>query len=360
MRILVDISHPSHVHFFRNAIALWRDHGHELHIISRRKDIILELLSGYGLSNTCLSTAGKGMPGLLRELFLHNGRLYREARAFQPDIMLQVGGIFVSHVGFALRIPAVAFTDTEMDRLCNAVTFPVADAVVTPSCYNGPAPPARHYLYPGYHELAYLHPNRFTPDPAVLRSLGLEPGERFFIVRFVSWGAAHDVGESGFERSARIEMVRELSGRGRVFITSEGELPDVLEKYRYPMKPEMIHHALAFAGLFIGESSTMASEAAVLGVPAIFVSTSPRGYTTELERVYGMAFTFSHKRQGEALEKMRELLAMDDLREVWAEKRKKLLADKIDVTDWLVRLVEEYPGSLKTLCLRPADIKRSA
>ena len=354
MRILIDISHPAHVHFFRNAIALWRRRGHGVHIVSRRKDIALRLLSAYGLSNTCLSTAGKGKLSLLRELFIHDCRLFREASRFKPDIMLQIGGLFVSHVGFLKDIPSITFTDTEMATLSNILTFPFTSAVVTPDCYDAPVPPSLHYVYPGYHELAYLHPERFTPDPAILRQLGVSPEDPFYIVRFVSWGAAHDVGESGFTRSAKVEMVRELARHGRVFITSEGRLPAELQPYQFPVAPELIHHVMAFSSLVIGESATMASEAAILGVPAIFVSTSPRGYTTEQEKRYGMTFTFSHRQQGLALNKMRELLAIEGIRDVWREKRERLLADKIDVTAWLVRLVEEYPDSLRTLCLRPS------
>ena len=353
MRILIDISHPAHVHFFRNAIALWQRRGHRVHLVSRRKDIALRLLSAYQLPHRCLSNAGKGKLSLLRELFVHDFRLLREATRVKPDIMLQIGGLFVSHVGALKGIPSITFTDTEMATLSNALTFPCTDAVVTPDCYEAPVPASKHFVYPGYHELAYLHPERFAPDPTVARQLGVAPEDPFFIVRFVSWGAAHDVGESGFSRAAKIAMVEELSRRGRVFITSEGRLPPELQPYRFPVAPELIHHVMAFSSLVIGESATMASEAAVLGVPAIFVSTSPRGYTSEQEHRYGMTFTFNHRQQDLALNKMRELLAIEQVRKVWRQKRERLLGEKIDVTGWLVRLVEEFPESLQSLCLRP-------
>jgi hypothetical protein len=353
LRILIDISHPAHVHFFRNAINIWKDHGHRVHIVSRQKDIALELLDGFGFDHKCLSRSGKGMVSLFSEMLVHESRLFREARRFKPDIMLQIGGLFVSHVGFACSIPSITFTDTEMATLSNALTFPFTTAVVTPSCYEGTVPHRKHYLYHGYHELAYLHPSRFTPDPAVRGMLGVGKDEPFFIVRFVSWGAAHDVGETGFKRPVKVKMVQELANHGRVFITSEGRLPAELERFRFTLPPQIIHHALAFARLCIGESATMASEAAILGVPAIFVSTSPRGYTTEQERIYDMTYTFSHLRQHDALDKLRELLRTEDLRGIWRAKRQRLMEDKIDVTDWLVKLVEDFPGSLDTLCMRP-------
>ncbi len=47
-------------------------------------------------------------------------------------------------------------------------------------------------FYPGYHELAYLHPRRFTPDRGVLAEAGISEGERYFVLRFNAFKAHHD------------------------------------------------------------------------------------------------------------------------------------------------------------------------
>ena len=52
---------------------------------------------------------------------------------------------------------------------------------------------------------------------------------------------------------------------------------------------------------------------------------------------YDLLFWFTDG--GAALEKARELVAMPDLGAVFAARREKLLRDKIDVTPWLVDLV---------------------
>jgi predicted glycosyltransferase len=69
-----------------------------------------------------------------------------------------------------------------------------------------------------------------------------------------------------------------------VFISSESRLPEELSPYNLPISVDKMHHLMAFANLYIGESATMASECAVLGVPAIFIATTGRGYTTEQEQ----------------------------------------------------------------------------
>ena len=226
-----------------------------------------------------------------------------------------------------------------MAKLTNWFAYPLADRVCTPTCYQESVGP-NHVRYPGYHELAYLHPRRFTPDREVLSTYGLATERPIYIVRFVSWQASHDVGETGLSSAHKERLVGMLSRRGRVLITSEGPLPASLEPYRSPLSVEHIHHALAFADLLVGESATMASEAAVLGTHAIFVSKTGRGYTDEQEREYGLVHNFNHLQGDEALGEVDRLLALEDVKADAALRRQRLLSEKIDVTAWMVEFFE--------------------
>ena len=55
-----------------------------------------------------------------------------------------------------------------------------------------------------------------------------------------------------------------LSEKVRVFVSSEGELPDDLAEYEIKIPPEQFHNALANAKLVITEGTTVGSEAAML------------------------------------------------------------------------------------------------
>lgn len=66
-KILVDIAHPAHFHFFFPAMEIWQSRGYELVLATRDKDITLDLLDNYGLPYTLLSRARPGMVALLRE-----------------------------------------------------------------------------------------------------------------------------------------------------------------------------------------------------------------------------------------------------------------------------------------------------
>ncbi len=167
------------------------------------------------------------------------------------------------------------------------ITWPTATVVCSPDCYTKSAG-KKHRLYPGIHELAYLHPDRFTPDTDVVKSLGIDPSERFCIIRMVGWGACHDVGQYGIAQHKQVELIKEISKYARPYITSEGELPGELEEYKLKIPVHQFHHVLAFSSLCITEGATVASEAAVLGVPVIYVNSLKVGYVDMLEAEYGI------------------------------------------------------------------------
>ncbi len=346
MRILVDIGHPAHVHFFKNFIWEMEKRGHQLKVTARDKDVALRLLKAYDIEYTAVGRAGKGKFNLVREWVERDRKIYAIARRFRSDILTGIHNPCVAHVARFTGAKSIIFTDTEHAKLANMLTFPFADVICTPSCFKKDLG-KKQVRYNGYHEFAYLHPNYFTPDPSVLDELGLSENDRFIIVRFVSWGASHDIGQRGFDLQGKRRLVEELGKYGRVIITSESPLPEEFEKCRITLPPEKLHDLLYYATLYIGEGATIASECAVLGTPAIYVNTLRLGYLDEQEERYGLVYNFSNPEtaQTEALEKAHELLRRKDLREEWQAKRERLLQDKIDVTEFMVKLVEGYSQS---------------
>jgi len=343
MKILIDILHPAHVHFFRNAIQDIRDRGYQIIVTARDKDLTLRLLNLYNIPYSVISREASTKNGLAIELLRRNWRLGKIVRKERPSIMASIGGISTAQVGFLTRTKNFIFYDTENATLSNRLSYPFATQVVTPDCYGGWVPKNKHVLYPGYHELAYLHPERFTPDSEVLRDAGVDPEQPYSVVRFVSWKAMHDVKAKGFSPKDKLRLARNLEEHGKVYITSEDPLPGDFEKYRLPLPPHQVHHLLAFARLFIGESATMASESAVLGTPFVYLDAVGRGYTDEQEERYGLGFNFRPWQVSESLEKARSIL-QEDLKtsEQFQESHRRMLAEKINVTEFIVeRLLDK-------------------
>ena len=82
----------------------------------------------------------------------------------------------------------------------------------------------------------------------------------------------------------------------------------------------------------------MASEAAILGVPSIYINTRVDGYINELSRKYELIHHFQESKP--AVEKAIELAGANNLAMIHSEKRQRMLAEKIDVTAWMVDFIE--------------------
>jgi predicted glycosyltransferase len=344
MRLLIDILHPAHVHFFRNFAQEMTARGHAVRFSARDKDCATELLDHYRIPYELLSRQGTGL-GLASELATRTLKLARLARSWRPDVMTGIMGPSIALAGRALGIPAVVFYDTEFAKQTNWFVYPMAHSVCTPDCYQGRVRGV-HRTYAGYHELAYLHPHRFTHDAARLAAFGVSRDEPYSILRFVSWQAIHDVAEKGLTGSQKRHLIDVLERHGRVLISSEAALPPELEPWRVKGPTQDIHHLLAFAQMIVGESATMSSEAAVLGVPAIFIAKTGRGYTDDQERSYGLVRHFRETEFDAAVEAIRELFARGP-RAMGQAARQRLLEDKIDVTRWMVEYFErEFPAGV--------------
>ncbi|HWR25277.1 MAG TPA: DUF354 domain-containing protein [Methanosarcina sp.] len=340
MRVIIDIGHPAHVHFFKNTIWNLEKKGHKVMVVSRDKDVVVNLLNAYKIPNTVLSKVKPGKAHLFEELLIREYKLLKIAKKFDPDVLMGILSPNVSQVAWMLRKKSIIFNDTEHAVLAQKITYPFCNIICTPSCYLKDEG-KKHVRYSGYHELAYLHPSYFTPNPEILKELGVEMGKTFMILRFISWGAHHDVGHHGIKN--KVALVQELEKFGKVFITSEGPLEEEFERYRIRVSPEKIHHLLYYATLCVGEGATMAVESAILGTPSIYISTlaGTMGNFSELEEKYGLLFNYSDS--DAALAKAIELLKDPELKKTWDLKRSSLLKDKIDVTAFMVKLIENLP-----------------
>lgn len=341
MRIVIDIGHPAHVHYFRNFYQEMRKKGHQFLITARKKEVSHDLLNAYNIPFIDRGQGSQSMFGKLAYLPKGDAILYREAKTFKPDLFMSFSSPYAAQVSSILRKPHIAFDDTEHARLGRLLYRPFTEVVLSPSSYKGKRS-KKQVFFDGYLELCYLHPNRFKPSASIRDDLNLEKEERFVLLRFVSWQATHDTGHSGISLENKRRVVKEFSKYARVFISSEEELPDELKPYRLVISPEKIHDVLYEADLIFGESATMASEAAMLGTPAIYLDNEGRGYTDDLEKSYGLVFNFteSARDQERSIRKGVELLAAPGINQEFEQRRQKMLSEKKDVTSFLIDFVE--------------------
>ena len=346
MRILIDIGHPAHVHLFKNFAWKMQEKGHKILFTCRDREFLLRLLQVYDFIYENFGRHYKSIGGKIQGLIKNELQMFNTAIQFKPDLFLSHGSAIAAFTSFLLHKPHISFEDTfNMEQV--RLYLPFTDVVLTGD-YPHPSLGRKEINYPGYHELAYLHPNVFTPDENILKEIGIMDNEKYAIIRFVAWNATHDIGHRGFSKEKKIKLVTELSRYIKVFISSEGDLPEELKQYQIKIKPENMHNVLYYTQLLVGESATMASECAMVGTPAIYINNSHFG-SLDSQAEYGLVHLFSEDElaQEHAIQKAIEIVSKPDIKNEYRERAQKMLENKIDVTSFMIWFVENYPESVK-------------
>jgi hypothetical protein len=199
-------------------------------------------------------------------------------------------------------------------------------------------------------------------------------------VRFSALNAHHDIGIHWINTEVAERMIAMLKPHGRIYITSERPLEPQFEQYRIRINPLDMHHVMAFASLYIGDSQTMAAEAGVVGTPFVrlndFVGRlsylheleAPTDYTPRRDgyvpRVdahvpdevhYSLGYGHKTADVEGFYASIERWLAMPDRKVVCAERREKMLSEKVDYAKFLTWFIEEWQKSGKEMKAAPKD-----
>ena len=160
----------------------------------------------------------------------------------------------------------------------------------------------------------------------------------------------------------------------------ERPLEPQFEQYRIRINPLDMHHVMAFASLYIGDSQTMAAEAGVVGTPFVrlndFVGRlsylheleAPTDYTPRSDgyvpRVdahvpdevhYSLGYGHKTADVEGFFASIERWLAMPDRKAVCAERRENMLSEKVDYAKFLTWFIEEWPKSGEAMKAAPKD-----
>ena len=318
--------------------------GHIVFYSVREIPVAKQLMEHYGMT-PWINLGGKkdSLWGKAKTVLHQDAQLLKFVRQNNIDIGLS-SGLVLSHVSKLSRMKSYVFDDDDdiVEPLSVKFEHPMSNVVFTPDCIQRKTKHAVYYA--GTHELAYLHPNRFKPNPNVLQHAGIQEGERFFIMRFVALKGHHDVGQQGLTLEQKQSLVELLKPHGRVIITSERAIEPEFEPYRLPVPPEEIHSLMAYSSMFLGDSQTMTSEAAILGVPALKCNTFAGRLSVPnmLEQKYGLCYAYQPTQFDEMYHHIEQLLACNPkaLKNEWQTKRQHMLNDMIDPTEFFVNYIE--------------------
>jgi predicted glycosyltransferase len=342
LRILIDIGHPAHVHYFRNFIAEMQLRGHQFLITARDKEVTLDLLQRYNIPFHGRGKGGNGMLAKLAYMLYADIFLFRKALKFKPDLFLSFASTYAAHASFLCRKPHIALDDTEHARFELFLYTPFTQVILTPDCFTGELG-KKQIRIRAFAEFLYLHRNRFCPDHSVRSFLNISPDEKLVLLRFISWKASHDIGQRGIPDNEKRLLVSRFKELGyAVRISAEGDLLPDLEPYRLKLPSDRIHDLIATSDLFIGESGTMSTEACLLGTPAFFVNSLDAGvFQEEVKR--GLLW---HFKSGDGVcNKIIACIQQPRFRDQHQKAVADLHASKIDFTAFLLWFCENYPQS---------------
>lgn len=372
MNILIQLSHPAHFHLYKNSIKNWQDKGLHVHVLIKTKDILEELCqdSQIPYHNILPIAHRKSKLGVLWDMLVRDWKIFCFCIHHKIEI-LSGSTPEVAHVSKMLKLHSVTTTEDDMTVIPAFVKAikPFIQCILVPTVCNTTSLEEYTVHYPSYHELAYLYPNHFIANREIVENYGIDTTKPYFIMRFASLKAHHDDGIQGINTEIAQRLIDILSPHGQIYITSERELEPQFEPYRIRINPLDMHHVMAFASLYLGDSQTMAAEAGVLGTPFVrfndFVGRI--GYLQELEDIYQLGYGVhasplaedspirradgSAQPSGkEALyEVVKQIVAMpaEERQIVFAARREKMISEKIDYAKFLTWFIENYPTSAK-------------
>jgi uncharacterized protein len=349
--ILVDINHPAHVHLFKHFIYEMKKKGYRVLVTAKEVKVIMHLLEVYGIDYI---KAGKKKDSLFLKYFYEFFHLVKVAwlvLKHRVDFGLGISMVLPILSRFT-SMKVVALDDDDLTAtpiFGKAISF--ATLILNPSSLSFEDRGPNRVCHPSFHELAYLHPARFVPQPQVLKEAGLREDEPFFIMRFNVFKAHHDTGAKGLNLEQKLQVIDLLKPFGRIFITTERDIEPELKEYQMPVAPEKIHSLMYYATLFVGDSQTMISEAAILGTPAVKLNSfaGRLSIPNEIEHRYGLCYSYLPEQFEDMMARVASLVMRPDLKSEWKVRQQKMLEEKIDLTTFLIWLISEYPASFQSV-----------
>lgn len=346
MKIAFFINTPAHVHFHKYTIRELERRGHTVLVLARNYGDTLKLLEELGFKYFMYSDVPDSKYGKIIDFPFSVLSAFKHLRKQKPDLLIGIG-LYSTYTSLFLRKPCVIFTDSEPTNFQFMLLKPIVKAIITPSSFKMELG-SKHIKINTYKEFAYLHANYFKPDPSIYELLGISPDLDFVLLRFNAFDAVHDVGIKGFTIEDKRTLVREAERYSKVFISSELDLPEDLQKYAITIPKHKIHDVIHYAKMVVADTQTIITEAAVLGTPAVryntFAGENDMGNFVELEKKYHLIHSFNDSQK--AINKVIEFVKKPNLKKEWVQKRDNLLADKIDATKFMVTFIENYPESL--------------
>lgn len=268
MNILFDFVHAADVNLFKHSIYRLKNEGYNVVLTLRVRGVLMQIAEkefpGYKIN-----VIGYHKKGIIRKVFSIIGREIRFFRFLKKnsiDVVVCQGVTF----GIACKIlgvPLIHHDDDPEYRLTYLMGKYLSAVDIIPESVSVSG--SRHLKYKGFKEVAYLHPNYFSPDILSVERLNLVPFQYVFI-REIANVSVNYKGRTSFllgvlKHLKSKSIVPILSLEDKSLIPTFSDLAIILKE---PL--DNLHSLMYFAKFVISSGDTMAREACLLGTPTVY------------------------------------------------------------------------------------------
>ncbi|HKG41088.1 MAG TPA: DUF354 domain-containing protein [Nitrososphaeraceae archaeon] len=289
MRVWFDILTPKQVMFFKPAIDLFNEAGHESLCTSREYREVVELSK---IKQLHLKIVGRhGGAGKYEKLCESANRIFELAhlvKEFEPDVAISFSSPEAARVAFGLGVSHIGFNDSPHAEAVARLTIPLVDHLFSPwvipySAWNMfGIPKTRITRYRALDPVVWLKRSPLSSSSLtsnLINEIGLETSKKNVLIRLEETKASY-IADKKIENSISMvdAIVDNLSIANNIIILCryEDQITELTKRYRgkaYIMQNVLDGTLLiSLADLFIGAGGTMTAEASLLGKPTISIA----------------------------------------------------------------------------------------
>lgn len=337
------IVHPAKFYLFKETINRLLKNGCKVDVLIISKDVLENLVKEEGWDYRNLFPKGRKINFLPPKLTAIFSALITVIKLFWYLLLNKRYKRFITDdilviPGYILSIPTYLFIDNDYHTLSfGRYLLSFASKIIAPESTKIGKFEYKKISFKGNKAIAHLTPKYFTPNKNILNAVE----EKYFFLRLAKLNAIHDDGENNGIIDENLDrIIEQLNDFGQILISAERELPPKYEKYRLNINPKDVAHYINFASLVITDSGTMATEAAVLGVPNILLNNLAEkcGVHRELKNRFGLQHYYDNFE--DAYIKIVELLKEEDLRFRWEDSKRNFLKYIDDLPELIYRTIK--------------------
>lgn len=269
MVILIELAHPRHFYQFMAVSELLKRRGHTVIVAATDRQLLVEILKESGVNFILFKHTKSG--SRFKKLCSYLGRL----KQFRSVVLQNNIDVYISKASIDTfivkvirkKVMTVIYPDSEDVWTTNNFVRFFSDVILLPVIFPRKWPTNRVVRINGTCENCYLDPKYLRVETLNPQDYGYLPNANFVFFRFVAWKAHHDVGQYGFNRTQRIDLVKLFVSYGYTPLISFEDEPDVeLTEYINRFPKSKVRSVLLLCEYFVGDSQSMAAESALLGL----------------------------------------------------------------------------------------------